>query len=58
MSLMPWLQKLFSSRNEEDELENDNPVEENPFEFGQHVRIVIAMLVVLVSALVMWWILE
>lgn len=58
MSFLLWLQRQFSSHNDEDLPDDSIENEENPFEFGQHLRIVIAMLVVVISAFVMWWILE
>lgn len=53
--MLTWLQKLFMSNDDEDE---DQINEQSSFLQSQHLRIVIAMAVVFISALVMWWILE
>lgn len=58
MSFMDWLQGLFGSKNDDDVDEENLEREENSFEVSQHMRIVLAMLVVIISAFVMWWILE
>lgn len=54
MSVIAWLKRVFvpqPSDNEGDELE------EQSFSFTEHMRIVVAMLIVLLSAMVLWWIL-
>ena len=57
MSFMNWLNGLFSSKNSDSDDESMES-EDNPFEVSQHIRIVIAMAVVVISGFVMWWILE
>lgn len=53
--MLSWLQKLFVSNDDDDE---EQVQEQSSFLQSQHLRIVIAMAVVFVSAMVMWWILE
>lgn len=61
MSPLSWLQRVFAPRADAEEGSESQTLtgfeEESPFVWGQHMRIVIAMLVVFISALVMWWIL-
>lgn len=56
-----WLHKLFASKPDTDEEENGNEIddfEEEPgFVWNEHMRIVLAIIVVVISAIVMWWIL-
>lgn len=58
MSFMDWLQGLFASKNDDDLDDENLEREENSFEVSQHMRIVMALLVVIISGFVMWWILE
>lgn len=58
MSFLLWLQRQFTSKGDDDLDDDSIDNGENPFEFGQHLRIVIALLVVVLSGFVMWWILE
>ncbi len=59
MSAWGWIQRMFVPKaDEEQEAEGLVPVEEkSPFTCNQHVRIVLAMVVVAISAIAMWWIL-
>ena len=53
MSYTSWLQRMFSPPSTGDpDLED----EISGFEWNQNVRIVLAILVVFISALVVWWI--
>ena len=53
MSFTSWLQRMFSPHSTGDpDLED----EISGFEWNQNVRIVLAILVVFISALVVWWI--
>lgn len=57
MSLLLWLQRLFvpAPQNEE---ENSFTEETEPvFSWNQHIRILLAILVVFISAIAIWWIL-
>lgn len=54
MSFSDWISKLFESKDDDD----SDDLEDGGFEVSQHTRIVIALLVVLISACIMWWILE
>lgn len=59
MSPLLWLQRLFVPQNRDDQLHiGDIPdmEDDNPFVFTTHMRIVLAILVTFISALVMWWI--
>lgn len=56
MSFMNWLNGLLGSKT--DDSDESMETENNPFEVSQHIRIVIALAVVVISAFVMWWILE
>lgn len=58
MSFMDWLQGLMGSKIDEDADDDDLEKEEKSFEVSQHMRIVLALLVVIISGFVMWWILE
>ncbi len=56
MALFGWLQKIFD-RPEESE-DGVPPLEDSaPFVFTQHMRIVLAILICILSAFVIWWIL-
>lgn len=57
MSFMNWLNGLLGSKTDDSDDESME-TENNPFEVSQHIRIVIALAVVVISAFVMWWILE
>ena len=50
MSLMDWLKKVFVPAEEDEFVER-------PTIWTEHLRIVLAMLFVLLSACAMWWIL-
>ena len=55
MSFSSWLQRLCNTFVPPDA--DDDPDGENAgFEWGQNVRLGMAIVVVFVSALVMWWI--
>lgn len=51
--LKDMLSKLFESGDDSDDEDM-----ENSFEISQHMRIVIALMVVVISGFVLWWILE
>lgn len=57
MSPLLWLQRLFVPKP--DSVESNEPVdlEPTPFIWSQHLRIVLALLIVLISSGVLWWIL-
>lgn len=59
MSPLLWLQRLFVPKPEEDgePQEGLQDFENSPLVSGQHLRILIAIAVVFLSAMVMWWIL-
>lgn len=60
MSMLLWLQRLFvpASNAEEEEAENTIIEEKHSFfEWNQHMRILLAMLVAFLSAIALWWIL-
>lgn len=55
MSFTSWLQRIFSplsTSGGDADLEDDT----SNFEWNQNVRIVLALIVVFLSALVVWWI--
>ncbi|MBS6828388.1 MAG: hypothetical protein KH208_00715 [Desulfovibrio sp.] len=53
MSFTSWLQRIFSPPSTGDpDLEDET----SGFEWNQNVRIVLAIIVVIISALVVWWI--
>ena len=55
MSFTSWLQRIFSppsTSGGDAALEDDT----SGFEWNQNVRIVLALIVVFLSALVVWWI--
>lgn len=52
MSPLLWLQRLFMSPSEGEELDQ-NP---DPLVSAQHIRVVLAILVCVISAFVIWWI--
>lgn len=54
MSLMDWLGRLFESKDDD----SDDEAEESGFEVSQHMRIVIALCVVILSGFILWYILE
>lgn len=59
MSLLLWLQRIFVPAPQSDE-ETENPCPDEPqplFTWNQHFRILLAILVVFVSAIAIWWIL-
>lgn len=57
MSPLLWLQRLFNPPSEEAE-EGIPPLEDSsPFVFTQHMRIVLAIVICIISAFVIWWIL-
>lgn len=62
MSPLLWLQRLFVPRDEAEKQDGENvggvpDIEESPFVFNQHMRIVLAIVVSFISAIVIWWIL-
>lgn len=58
MSPLLWFQRLFVPKSDESDEEKElSGLEESPFVFGQHIRIVLAMLVAFLSAIFIWWIL-
>ncbi len=60
MSFSQWLKGIFNSQgseeNDEDKAIPDMEYDD-PFIFSQHLRIVLAIVVTLLSAAVIWWIL-
>ena len=59
MSFLLWVQRLFVPKDTDDTTDaNELPeLEDNqPFVFGQHLRIIIAIVIAFISALFMWWI--
>ena len=57
MSPLLWLQRLFVPKSDEEDSTEQVEMEPSPFEMNQHIRIIIALLVVLIAAGVLWWIL-
>ena len=57
MSPLLWLQRLFVPKENEEDSGEMAEMEPAPFAMNQHVRIIIAMLVVFIAAGVLWWIL-
>lgn len=59
MSPLAWLKRVFVPEPREDDGEiGDQDFGEGPsFTWNEHMRIVTALLIVLISAGVMWWIL-
>ena len=53
-----WLQNMFSSRLASTDAEDlpDFDEEESSFVWTEHMRIVLAIVVMIISAFVMWWI--
>ena len=53
-----WIQRLFAPKPENDEngLTGPAPEEQTPFTWNQHLRIILAIVVMIISAMVMWWI--
>ena len=59
MSPLAWIQRLFVPRHQDDQLSIDgipDLEDDSPFVFTQHMRIVLAILVTFLSAMVIWWI--
>lgn len=57
MSPFLWLQRLFVPPSENGDPENAADLENTePFVFSQHLRVVLAILVCIISAFVIWWI--
>lgn len=53
-----WFQRLFVPRDEADNSDNVPGLEdESPLVFTQHLRIVLAIVICIISAFVIWWIL-
>lgn len=53
-----WFQRLFVPAEDREESGTIPGLEdESPFVFTQHLRIVIAIVISIISALVIWWIL-
>ena len=59
-NMMGWLNNLFGGKESEEDAE-DQPLEEinddAPFVITEHMRIVAAIIVMILSAFAMWWIL-
>lgn len=59
--MMSWLKNIFAPMppsTDADSVESiDMEEEKSPFVWNEHIRIVLAMVVVVISAFVMWWIL-
>lgn len=52
-----WFQRLFVPPPESDKPEGIPDLEDDsPFVFSQHLRIVLAICVCIISAFVIWWI--
>lgn len=54
-----WFQRLFSDKEPEDKVEIGTVSgleDENPFVFSQHMRIIFAIFITMLSAVVLWWI--
>lgn len=52
-----WFQRLFVPPEESDNPNEVPPLEDDtPFVFSQHLRIVLAIAVSIIAALVLWWI--
>lgn len=50
-----WFQRLFVPAPESD-TPDQGLEEENPFAFGHHIRIILAIIISIISAGVLWWI--
>lgn len=57
MAFSQWLKGLFGSHPEEDSDTIPDMEYDEPFVFSQHLRIVLAIVITLLSAVVIWWIL-
>lgn len=58
--MLLWLQRIFVPAPATEEEETENTIIEerhSHFEWNQHIRILLAMLVVFISAIALWWIL-
>ncbi len=60
MSPLLWFQRLFVPQESPDEHQdvNDLPglADDSSFVFGQHLRILLAILISILAAVMMWWI--
>lgn len=59
MSFLLWVQRLFVPKETDGSADGTElpELEDNqPFVFGQHLRIIVAIIIAFVSALFMWWI--
>lgn len=53
-----WFQRLFVPAPESDDSDDIPELrDETPFVFTQHLRIVTAIVITIISAMVIWWIL-
>ena len=58
MSPLLWLQRLFVPPAADSEEDGIPPLEDSsPFVVTQHMRIVLAILICILSGVVIWWIL-
>ncbi len=55
MDPLHWLKRIFVP--DKDAEETNQLQEESPFSFGPHIRIVLAIIICIMSAGVIWWIL-
>jgi len=55
MALSNWFQRLFNTISPPDDTE-DMDGDAPAFEFGQNLRMALALILVVVSACVTWWI--
>lgn len=56
---LSFLQRLFAPKEPEDKVEIgavSGLDDENPFVFSQHMRIVFAIFITMLSAVFLWWI--
>lgn len=57
MSFTTWLKNIFVPQHDLEGGQEDTIREDAPSIWNEHMRIVLAIIVVFISALVMWWIL-
>lgn len=55
MNPLHWLKRIFVP--DQDTVEANQLQDESPFAFGPHLRIVLAIIISIISAGVIWWIL-
>lgn len=58
MSIWLWLQRLVVPKEptEDDDKAVETGYDEEPFVFTQHLRVILAIIITIVGAGVMWWI--